>query len=250
MKRESGGTACLGYDLFVPDETTLGGAQAAFADTLWSTVLRAKDDGDAFGRLIERNWKPLYFYIRRKGRDVEQAKDLTQAFFTHLLEVRLLDRVERGRGRFRSFLIAALEHFLANEYRTARAEKRGGGAVTLALDFTGAERDFEPALAETPEDLYLRAWSAEILKDALATLERELGAPFSAVRTHLAAGDARPTYRDSAAALGMTEFDFANFLRRARLRLRALILERVRDTVDGDPADEVAELLRALGRKS
>jgi DNA-directed RNA polymerase specialized sigma24 family protein len=237
------------YHPRVTEETALGGPQAAFAETLWTTVLRAKDDGAALGRLIERNWKPLYFYIRRKGRDVEQAKDLTQAFFTHLLEIRLLDRVERGRGRFRSYLVAALEHFLANDYRSARAEKRGGAVATLALDFGGAEREFEPALADTPEDHYLRSWAAGVLKDSLQALKAEMGGRFDAVRPHLSADGDRPTYRDSAAAAGMTEFDFTNFLRRARLRLRGLIVERVRDTVDGDAADEVAELLNAFRKK-
>jgi len=234
----------------VVEETALGGPQAAFSDTLWTTVLRAKDDGAALGRLIQRNWKPLYFYIRRKGRDIEQSKDLTQAFFTHLLEIRLLDRVERGRGRFRSYLIAALEHFLANDYRTARADKRGGAAPTLDLDFGDAEREFEPAFADTPEDHYLRSWAAGVLKDALQALETELGDRFDAVRPHLSAEGDRPTYRDSAAAAGLSEFDFTNFLRRARLRLRGLIVERVRDTVDGDAAEEVADLLNAFRKRT
>ena len=89
-------------------------------------MLRAKDDGSALGRLIERSWKPLYFFVRRKGADVETAKDQVQAFFAHLLEVRLMDRVVQGRGRFRSFLLAAFDHFLANDYRLRTAEKRGG----------------------------------------------------------------------------------------------------------------------------
>lgn len=232
------------------EETALGGPDGAFADTLWTTVLRARDDGAALGRLIERTWKPLYFYVRRKGRDVEQAKDLTQAFFAHLLETRLLDRVERGRGKFRSYLIAALEHFLANDYRTGHAAKRGGGAATLPLDFPGAERDFEPALGDTPEDHFLRAWAVDTLKGALQALKDEMGAQFAAVRPHLSADAGRPTYRDSAAAAGMSEFEFTNFLRKARLRLRALIVERVRDTVDGDADAEVAELLDALRKKS
>jgi DNA-directed RNA polymerase specialized sigma24 family protein len=233
----------------VPDETTLGGPGAAFADTLWTTVLRAKDDGAALGRLVSRTWKPLYFYVRRKGRDVEQAKDLTQSFFAHLMESRLLDKVERGRGRFRSYLISALEHFLANEYRTAHAEKRGGAVSTLGLDFSDAEREFEPSLAETPEALYLRAWAAAMLKESLQALREELGPQFDAVRRHLSAEGERPSYRASAAALGMSEFDFTNFLRKARLRLRSLVLERVRDTVDGDAEEEMADLLRALGKK-
>jgi RNA polymerase sigma-70 factor (ECF subfamily) len=213
-------------------------------------VIRAKDDGAALGRLIERTWKPLYYYLRRKGRDVETAKDQTQAFFTHLIEHRLLDRVEEGRGRFRNFLLAALEHFLANEYRIAHAAKRGGGLALLSLDFAQAEAQYEPGLAETPESLYLRAWASSVLQGALEDLERDLGAQFDAIRDHLSFKGSRPSYRDTAAKLGITEFEVANLLRRARERLGVFILARVRDTVQGDPTEEVSELLRALGRKS
>lgn len=231
-------------------ETSIGGPRAQFQETLWSSVLRAKDDGAALGRLVERTWKPLYFYLRRKGRDVEAAKDLTQAFFAHLFEQRLLERVERGRGRFRSFLIAALEHFLANEYRLATAEKRGGGAKPLSLDFGEAETQYVPALAETPEDLYTRAWAASVLAGALEDLKRELGDRFEALRAHLQADGERPSYRATADRLGLKESDVTNLLHRARQRLGELIVERVRDTVDGDPRDEVGELLRALSKKS
>lgn len=232
------------------DETSLGGPGAAFAETLWSTVLKARDDGVALGRLIERTWKPIYFYLRRKGRDVEAAKDLTQAFFSHLIERRLMDRVEPGRGRFRGFLLSSLEHFLANEYRAATAEKRGGGAARLSLDFGEAEAQYVPALADTPESLYTRAWAVSVVQGAMSDLERELGGRFDAVRAHLSAGEARPSYRESAGKLGISEFDFANQLHRARVRLGELIVARVRDTVEGDPGEEVSELLRALGRKS
>jgi RNA polymerase sigma-70 factor (ECF subfamily) len=228
----------------------MGGPAGGFAETLWTSVLRAKDDGAALGRLVERTWKPLYFYLRRKGREVEAAKDLTQAFFAHLLEKRLLDRVERGRGRFRNFLLAALEHFLANEYRVASAEKRGGGTIPISLDFAGAEAEYAPSLAETAEDLYTRAWALGVLEGALADLRRELGDRFDAVRAHLSAEGERPTYRQTAGRLGISESDVANLLHRARGRLGERIVERVRDTVEGEPGDEVADLLRALGRKS
>ncbi|MBI3854178.1 MAG: sigma-70 family RNA polymerase sigma factor [Planctomycetes bacterium] len=228
----------------------MGGARAAFPETVWSTVLRAKDDGAALGRLIERSWKPLYFYLRRKGRDVEAAKDLTQAFFSHLLERRLMDRVEQGRGRFRGFLLASMEHFLANEYRVATAEKRGGTSAPLSLDFQEAETQYAPALAETAESLYTRAWAISVLQGALADLGAELGGRFEPIRAHLSAGEHRPTYRESAAKLGLSEFEFTNLLHKARVRLGELIVARVRDTVDGDPGEEVSELLRALGRKS
>jgi RNA polymerase sigma-70 factor (ECF subfamily) len=238
------------YDIGVVQETSLGGAGANFSETLWTTVLRAKDDGAALGRLIERNWKPLYFYLRRKGRDVEVAKDQTQAFFVHLIDHRLMDRAERGRGRFRNFLLAALEHFLSNEYRLATAEKRGGGANPLSLDFGEAESQYVPALAETAESLYTRAWAAAVIQDALQELKSELGDRFEAVRGHLAAEGPRPSYRETAAKLGITEFDVTNLLNRTRGRLGELIVARVRDTVEGDPGEEVSELLRALGRKS
>jgi RNA polymerase sigma-70 factor (ECF subfamily) len=217
---------------------------------MWTTVLRAKDDGAALGRLIERTWKPVYFYLRRKGRDVEAAKDQAQAFFSHLIERRLMDRVEQGRGRFRGFLLASLEHFLANEYRIATAEKRGGTGVPLSLDFGEAETQYQPALAETAETLFTRAWAVGILQGALAELRGELGERFDALRAHLSAEGPRPSYRETAGKLGVSEFDLANQLRRARVRLGELVVARVRDTVEGDPGEEVSELLRALGRKT
>lgn len=232
------------------DETSLGGPRGAFQETLWSSVLRARDDGAALGRLVERTWKPLYFYLRRKGRDVEAAKDLTQAFFAHLLEKRLLDRVERGRGRFRGFLIAALEHFLANEYRVAVAEKRGGGKAPVSLDFAEAETQYAPSLAATPEDLYDRAWAASILREAFEALRAELGGRFEAVRAQLSAGGARPSYAETARTLGVSETDVTNLLHKSRVRLRELLRERVRDTVEGDPEEELGDLLRALSKKS
>jgi RNA polymerase sigma-70 factor (ECF subfamily) len=234
----------------VSQETSIGAGGAAFPETAWSTVLRAKDDGAALGRLVERTWKPVYFYLRRKGRDVETAKDLAQGFFAHLLEGRVLDPVERGRGRFRGFLLAALEHFLANEYRRAAAEKRGGGRAPLRLDFAEAESQYAPAGDETPETLYDRTWAADALRRALDALRAELGDRFEALRAHLSAETPRPSYRETAARLGIGEYDVANLLHKARARLGELIVETVRDTVDGDPGEEVSELLRILSRKS
>jgi RNA polymerase sigma-70 factor (ECF subfamily) len=238
------------YDIGMVQETSLGGPGASFSETLWSTVIRARDDGAALGRLIEWYWKPLYFYLRRKGRDIEVAKDQTQAFFAHLIEHRLLDRVEKGRGRFRTFLLAALENFLANEYRIATAQKRGGKLTILSLDFAQAESEYEPALAETPGDLYRRAWATSVLKGALEDLGRELGARFHAVCDHLSVDRERPTYRETAQKLGISEFDVANLLHKARTLLGELIVARVRETVEGDPGDEVGDLLRSVGRKS
>lgn len=228
----------------------MGGPIASFPETAWSTVLRAKDDGSALGRLIERSWKPLYFFVRRKGTDVETAKDQVQGFFTHLMEVRLMDRVVEGRGRFRSFLLAAFDHFLANDYRVRAAEKRGGTSRPLSLDFVQAETQYLPGSDESPESLYRRTWAADVLRAALDGLRAEFSDRFDIIRAHLLAEGPRPSYRESAERLKVSEFDVANLLHRARVRLGELILLQVRDTVDDDPADEVAELLRAFRRNS
>ncbi|HXX94065.1 MAG TPA: hypothetical protein VEN81_10550 [Planctomycetota bacterium] len=231
-------------------ETSLGGPAAAFPETAWSTVLRAKDDGTALGRLIERSWKPLYFFARRQGADVETAKDRVQAFFAHLLEVRLMDRVVQGRGRFRSFLLAAFDHFLANDYRLWTAEKRGGTARPLSLDFAQAETQYLPSGDESPEDLYRRAWASDVLRAALEALRAEIPDRFDLIRAHLLADGPRPTYRESARGLGVSEFEIANLLHRARVRLGELIVLQVRDTVEDDPQDEVRDLLQAFRRNS
>ncbi len=227
-------------------ETSLGGPAAAFPETAWSTVLRAKDDGSALGRLIERAWKPLYFFVRRKGADVETAKDQVQSFFAHLLETRLIDRVVEGRGRFRNFLVAAFDHYLANDYRVRTAEKRGGTSRPLSLDFAQAESQYLPSGDESADDLYRRVWAADVLRAALDGLRAEFPDRFEIVRAHLMAEGPRPTYRESADRLGISEFDVANLLHRARVRLGELILLQVRDLVEDDPQDEVAELLRAF----
>jgi len=231
-------------------ETSLGGPVGSFPETAWSTVLRAKDDGSSLGRLLERSWKPLYFYARRKGAPLETAKDQVQAFFAHLLEVRLMDQVVQGRGRFRRFLLAAFDHFLANDFRVRTAEKRGGTLKTLSLDFVQAESQYLPSEEESAEDVFRRTWASDVLHAALEGLRGEFPDRFEVIRAHLMAEGRRPTYRESADRLGISEFDVANLLHRARVRLGELILLRVRDTVEDDPHDEVAELLRAFRRNS
>ena len=231
-------------------ETSLGGPIGSFPETAWSTVLRAKDGGSALARLLERSWKPLYFYARRKGAPVETAKDQVQAFFAHLMEVRLMDQVVQGRGRFRSFLLSAFEHFLANDFRIRTAEKRGGTLRTLSLDFLQAESEYLPSDVESPEDVFRRSWASDILRAALDGLRSEFPDRFDAIRSHLMAEGPRPSYRETADRLRISEFDVANLLHRARIRLGELILSHVRDTVEDDPHDEIAELMRAFHRKS
>jgi len=243
-----------------------GTAAGDFAPTAWSVVLRAKDPDDpgcraALERLCATYWEPVYVYVRRRGSGTEDARDLTQGFFAHLLEKGLLERVERGRGRFRSYLLAVLSNYLANERRLVRAGKRGGGAAPRSLDLERAESDarFEPADPETPDAAFRRSWAVSVLEAGLETLGRELEARgrrahFEALRDHLAAAGTRPSYAELAARLGSgtTVADVTNILHRARVRLREIVRSRLRDGVENEAEleDEVKDLFAAFERKS
>jgi len=230
-----------------------------FQPTMWSVVLRARDAADphratALNRLCETYWKPIYIYLRRKGFASDDAKDATQGFFAAFLEQGAIDRVEQGRGRFKGYLLAHLEHFLANEYRRERAEKRGGGRV-LSLDFQRAETEarLEPADLETPEIAYRHSWAVTVLHNAFDALRREFvesGRPqhFEAVRLHLSAAADRASYEDLSKRLGIPVTDVTNLLHRSRTRLREIIREALRETVESesDVDEELQELFRSL----
>ncbi len=155
-------------------DTSLGGTGGYdFQSTMWSLVLKAKDKREeALNQLFSIYWKPIYFYVRRKGKNVEDAKDLTQGFFIHFFESDLLDRVQKGRGRFKNYLLATLEHYLANEYRTAGDPARAALALTIATEI-------RPRDANALYDLACaRAVQGETSK-ALDALGRSLEAGFS-----------------------------------------------------------------------
>lgn len=225
-----------------------------FQPTLWSVVLRAKDPADphrrtALNRLFEFYWSPIYVYLRHKGRSAEDAQDEAQGFFTHFIELEAIARVDRSRGRFRSYLLALLEHYLANEHRKAHAEKRGGGRAPASLDFARAETEvrIDPADPRKPEDAFRKSWSMSVLEGAFDRLRREFEErgklpEFEAVRTHLLAGQERPTHGAIAERLGLPLTDVANLLHRSRKRLREIIHSILREAVDSD--SEVEEELR------
>jgi RNA polymerase sigma-70 factor (ECF subfamily) len=224
--------------------TEAGGGGGGFQPTLWSVVLRAQDPEDphrrtALNSLCEIYWTPVYVYLRHKGQSVEDAKDATQGFFAHFLELRALDRVERGRGRFKNYLLALLEHYLANEHRKAHAEKRGGGAAPKSLDVARAETEvrLEPADSRPPEAAFRKSWSMAVLQDAFERLRREFSdrqAEFEAVRIHLLAGAERPSHAAIAERMGIPLTDVANLLHRSRRRLREIIRSILREAVDSD----------------
>ncbi|MBI2933873.1 MAG: sigma-70 family RNA polymerase sigma factor [Planctomycetes bacterium] len=232
----------------------------SFRPTMWSVVLRAADAEaphrrTALNRLCETYWKPVYVYLRRKGLSTEDAKDATQGFFTHFLEKGAIERVEPARGRFKNYLLAYLEHYLANEHRKERAARRGGGACVGSLDFARAETEVrvDPAGDETPERVYRRSWALTVLQNAFEGLRREfesrgLTGHFDAVRAHLAASSDRAGYEQIARRLGTSVSEVTNLLHRSRRRLREIIREALRETVEteADVDEEVRELFESL----
>lgn len=228
-------------------ETSIGGARRDFAPTVWTVVLRARDRRE-FGALVERYWKPVYFYIRRRGHGVEDAKDLTQSFFADLLERDALASVTRSKGRFRSFLLACLSHFLSDEYDRRGAAKRA--RKLLSLDFEAAELELAAAAPETPEKAYRRQWAVEVVHRALGVLKDEMGPRFEALREYLSEGGAAQGLKGVAERLGLTEGNVKVILHRARRRYRELLRREVARTVQ-DPREideELSELFAALRR--
>lgn len=232
-------------------ETTLGGGQRTFEPTLWTQILHARDGSpEAMNRLIFAYWKPVYFYVRRWGTEVEDAKDLTQEFFSRFLERNSLKGVSPDKGSFRAFLTTTLRHFLVNEAESARAKRRGGGKIPLSLDFRTAETEYirDPAAAGSPEDYFKKEWALAILQKALEALSRELPPErFEAVRRHLSP-DEVPSYDDTARRLNVTMTDVKNILHQARRRYRELIREEIRCMVESetDIEEEIRDLFKAV----
>src|SRR4029079_5614918 len=130
---------------------------------------------EALEKLCRAYWFPLYAYVRRKGHDVHDAQDLTQEFFARLLAKNHLSVADRNKGKFRSFLLGALEHFLAREWTKAHAQKRGGGNLTFSLDERDAENRYllEPAHEITAKKMFDQRWAITVLEQAMARLREE-----------------------------------------------------------------------------
>lgn len=234
---------------------------ASFATTHWTLVVAARDRDspgarDALAALCQAYWYPLYAFIRRQGHDVDAAQDLTQAFFARLLEKDFLAVVDRDKGKFRTFLLAACKHFLANERDRERAQKRGGDRQTLSLDLRDAESRYglEPAHSLTAEKLFARRWALALLDQILTQLRDEFSGKgkeglFDRLRVYLTGERGVAPYSKAAAELGMTEGTFKVAVHRLRQRYRERLREEIARTLD-DPAridDEIQELFEALG---
>ena len=226
-----------------------------FVTTRWSIVVaagaRTAASEEALATLCRTYWYALYAYVRRCGYDVEQAEDLVQGFFLRVLDREILRHAQPERGRFRSFLLASLKHFMINEYDRARAAKRGGGVAPLTLDITAAEGRYalEPKDALDPERLFERRWAQTLLRQAHVRLRGACvrsgkARLYDQLEPFVSGDDEGVPYRDIASALGMTEGAARVAVHRLRRRFRDLLREEIAHTVDGDA--QVEEELRFL----
>jgi RNA polymerase sigma-70 factor (ECF subfamily) len=233
-----------------------------FTSTQWTLVLTAGDSqapqsAEALEKLCRAYWYPLYAYVRCRGHPAEEARDLTQEFFARLLEKKWLREVDRSRGRFRTFLLTSMAHFLANDWRASQALKRGGGRQPIALDALEAEERFalEPRDTGSPDALYERRWALTLITRAQDRLHDEWfaagdGERYTALEPTLAGERTEVRYRELAARFGVAESTVKSWVLRLRRRLRLLLLEEIGQTLQTgqDPEKELQELLGVLER--
>jgi RNA polymerase sigma-70 factor (ECF subfamily) len=228
----------------------------AFVTTHWS-VIRTAGQGPsaeadaALERLCRTYWWPLYAFVRRRGHEPHDAQDLTQEFFARLLAKDFLRGVDRSKGKFRSFLLAALEHFLANEWRRAGAQKRGGGVTFISLDDTKTENRYEQlaSSARSPERIFEQQWAMTLLEQAVSRLREEFvgagkEALFGEIRIFLTGDKRVGRYAELASKLQTSEAAVKMAVSRMRQRYGELLREEIANTVS-NPA-EVDEELRAV----
>jgi len=232
-----------------------------FASTRWTVVYRAADSEtssehalSALSELCQIYWRPVYLFLRRQGIGPHDAQDLTQSFFAALIEDRTHARADKIKGRFRSFLLGTLKHFLAHAREHDRAQKRGGGAVPVQLDETAlSEADAHAARCQnwSADGVFEREWAASLLRQSLDRLAREYevagkGALFEALKAHIKAGaNAAVSYAEMAKRLGRAATTLRSDVARLRARYRAILREEVSGTViDARDIDQELHHLR------
>lgn len=225
--------------------------QSQFPTTRWTLVLAAgepsrKEARSALVSLCENYWYPLYAYLRRRGYAPDRAQDLTQEFFTRVLEGRYIDRADPEKGRFRSFLLTSLKFFVADEEDHDRAQKRGGGAVA-PLEFSSGEERYqrEPSHDETPERIFERRWALSVLDRVVERLRSEFvlhGRPehFDRLKVFLV-GQSETPYSELAREMNTSEGAIKVSVHRLRKRYRVLFRQEIADTV-ADPTKVESEL--------
>jgi len=228
-----------------------------FASTRWTVVYQAGDSKassqdalSALSELCQIYWRPVYLFLRREGYAFDDAEDLTQGFFAHLIETRAYARARPEKGRFRAFLLGALKYFIADARKRDRAQKRGGGTVLLPLA-QSAVAEVEARAVElerwSADRVYEREWAAALLRQALKRLAEECALSgkkdlFESLKAHLSPGsDARVSYEQLATRLGRPAATLRSDVARLRERFGAILREEVQSTLL-DVADVDGEL--------
>jgi RNA polymerase sigma-70 factor (ECF subfamily) len=219
------------------------GSDVGFAATRWTVVMAAARGSDssraaeALTELCRTYWYPLYAFLRRRGQATHEAEDLTQAFFARLLDRPFLANVDREKGKFRSYLLASLKNFLADENDRATALKRGGGRPAIALDGLDAESRYqlEPSHDLTPEKMYEKQWALSVLERALSRLQADWAATgkqalFERLQATLV-GDQSVPYEEIASQLGTTEGAIKSAAHRLRRQYRRILIDEISQTV-------------------
>lgn len=231
-----------------------------FATTRWTLVLTAgeatsPESSAALEQLCQLYWYPLFAFARRRGYSASDAQDLTQEFFARLVAKDFLRHVAREKGRFRSFLLAAMKNLMANEFDRERTLKRGGAQTFVSIDLVAAEDRFaqETPSALAPEALFDREWALRVLDQALAKLESEFTGTlrqrqFDRLKPYLSAEANAAGCEAVAADLGMTGHAVAMAVSRLRARYRSLVRAQIADTVatPHDVDDEMRYLVELL----
>lgn len=245
------------------DQGSLPAGPGQFTTTHWTVVLQAGEGGsaeahEALSRLCRTYWPPLYAFIRRQGSSPDDAQDLTQEFFYRFLQRDSLARVNPKAGKFRSFLLACLKHFLANERERACSQRRGGGCPALPLGLEGGEAEtrylIEPADNITPEVLFDRRWAFTVLERTLEALRQERGrqdkgVAFEELEGFLPRGSGSVSRVELAAKYGISVNAVDVAIHRVRQRFGALLRQEVARTVcsEGEVDEEIRCLISVLG---
>jgi len=247
-------------------DTEMGGKQANFPSTHWSMLKEVRGSLTPAHRailnlLIQRYWKPVYCYLRRKGKNNEEAKDLTQDFFTSWIAKEIFGKADQTRGRFRAFLLSCLDRFLINTHRKEHAKKRSPDEGILSIEklATGEGTPFEPSDRETPVDIFNRTWATDLILLTLNTLEQEC--MDTEKKTHFMLFQRRiiepslrniepPPLAELAQELCLTEKQAANRLLTARRAYQRILREKIRVFAlsDDDVSEEVRDLFQFLSK--
>jgi RNA polymerase sigma-70 factor (ECF subfamily) len=244
------------------DQSSAAGGVNRFQTTRWTVVLvsaqsQAPGCKEALANLCKLYWYPLYAFIRHRGYSPEDTQDLVQGFFLHLIECKTLSRVDRSKGKFRSFLLASLQNYLSNEANRARCLKRGGKAEFVHIDREEAEDRYGLEAIEelTPEKIFDARWAMALLGEAMNRLGREYmvqgkAATFQALRAFLDPINTKrlPSYEEVAAQLEVSVGSLKTQIHRLRKQYTAIVREEISRTVS-DSADvdtETHELCQAL----